>query len=565
MKLNKVFSAFVLMAAMLSFAACEKAPIDDPVGPKPGGDTTDTPSIVTDATVATVAEVIALIDQMEDGAESQEYYEVAGVVTNVSTSASDMLSYKNLNFTLTDETGSIASWYTNYLENKPFSSADQMLNVGDTVVVIAHLKKYVKNSKTTPELVNGYLKSLVRNQYVAQIIDKTFAEVVEIGKGQTANALTPDYYRFKGVVSKVSTSKNNLVNYGNCDFNIADPTGASKENVICYHTNWLDNQAFTNAEDIPTLGDTVVVVGPLTLYGTSAELVKGYIESIVRAEAAPVVPDDETGLNVPEGTISCARAIEIGKSLNENDSTAEIYYIKGIVVENSTNASSITKYGSMTFYMVDNVEDTERFEAYSVWNVDSTKFVDLQQIVPGNVVVVKSCIKRYVKAENNVDQIETSGYNTAFVYSSTNTFVPPVVVPVDLPEGTQQEIDFVSNVLSLTGDTDLKEETTYTVGEITMTVDPTPNKSSGVKITTSEYRMYKNTTLKLQVPAGKNIKYISLTTAGSDKGADLLTCDSGEISVDAQKVTGIWTGSANTVTFSNTGQVRIYKLLVIYN
>ena len=434
MKLNKIFSAFVLSLALFNFASCEKPPIDD--GPTPGKDD-DTAAVVTDATKATVAEAIAKIEEMADGAESTEYYEIAGIVTNVSTSASDMLSYKNLNFTLTDETGSIASWYTNYLDNKPFDTADKMLNVGDTVVVIAHLKKYVKNSKMTPELVNGYLKSLSRNNYEAQILDKSFAEAVAIGKGQSQDVLTLDYYRIKGVVSSVKTGKDALVQYGNCIFNIADPTGASSDAIICYYTNWLDNQPFTSADDIPCKGDTVIVVGPLTNYSNDAELKNGYIESITRVVLPPVVPDDETGLDVPQGAISCAEAIAIGKQLADQAATDATYFIKGIVMNVETDQSGVDKYGNVIFDMADDVNDTVRFKAYCVYGKDSATILDVKQVVPGNVVVIKSQITNY---KGTIETVQNKGY----IYSTTNTFVPEVT-PID-PSLVSWDITFASEI-----------------------------------------------------------------------------------------------------------------------
>ena len=236
-----------------------------------------------------------------------------------------------------------------------------------------------------------------------------------------------------------------------------------------------------------------------------------------------------------------------------------MYYIKGIVVENATSKSSLTNYGNMTFYMVDALSDTERFEAYQVYGVDSARFTDMQQIVPGNVVVLKAKIYRYG------DQIETEGLGKWFVYSSTNTFAPDTTggTTPTLPEGTLQEINFMSNPLQLTATDTVKAVTSFTFGDIVMEVDPTANKS-GAQITKTSYKMYKNTTFKLTAPTGKNIKYVGITTEGGQYGADLLTADSGSIAVDANK-DGVWTGQANSVTFSNTGQVRILKLMIVFD
>ena len=559
MKLNKFFTAIMLVAT-LAMVACDP---DNPTpGPGPGPGPGPTPTIDTvESTPKTVQEVIAIAEGLEAGAESQDYYKVTGIVSAVQTSVDDLTKYGNCNFTLQDETGAIGCYYINYLNNVTFSSPDQALNVGDTVAVVGKAKNYVnKNTgKSTPELANGYLSELKPNTHIAEVIDASFADIMGVLGNLAQGATTLDAYRVMGVVTSVKTAKDKLITYGNCNFNIADPTGATSSEIICYYTNWLDNQKFTNASDIPTIGDTVVVVAPLQNYNGKAELYKGFIESITRKAVDPVVIDDDSQLNVPAGTITCAQAIAIGKQLNDKSATAEVYYIKGIVVENATSKSSLTNYGNMTFYMVDALSDTERFEAYQVYGVDSARFTDMQQIVPGNVVVLKAKIYRYG------DQIETEGLGKWFVYSSTNTFAPDTTggTTPTLPEGTLQEINFMSNPLQLTATDTVKAVTSFTFGDIVMEVDPTANKS-GAQITKTSYKMYKNTTFKLTAPTGKNIKYVGITTEGGQYGADLLTADSGSIAVDANK-DGVWTGQANSVTFSNTGQVRILKLMIVFD
>ena len=556
MKLNKLMTAIMLLAT-LGMVACDTAP--DPFN-GPTKDTTDVPVVDTVASIpATVTEVIAIANALEAGAESSDYYKVSGIITAVQTQPDKLAEYGNCNFTLQDATGSIGCYYINYLNNQKFSSVDQALNIGDTVVVVGKAKNYTNKNTgaSTPELANGYLAELKRNTKVAEVIDASFSDIMQVLATLDKGATTIDAYRVKGVVSGVSTAKDKLLEYGNCNFFITDPTGATTDEITCYYTNWLDNQKFTNASDIPVIGDTVVVVAPLQNYNGKAELYKGFIESITRKAVDPVVIDDDSQLNVPAGTITCAQAISIGKQLNDKSATAEVYYIKGIVVENATSNSSLKDYGNMTFYMVDAITDTERFEAYQVFGVDSAKFVSMKQIVPGNVVVVKAKIYRYG------EQIETEGKGTGFVYSSTNTYVPDTTgtTTPTIPEGTQQEINFKSNPFQLQH-TDTIESKTYTMGEVTLTV----NKGNGTtkpQMLTNQYRMYKNTNFTLAVPTGKNIKYIAISTDGGDKGADLLSADSGTIAIDEMK-DGVWTGLANSVTFSNTGQVRINKLLIVY-
>ena len=557
MKLNKFFTAFMLIAT-LGMVACNTAP--DPYGP--GKDDPDNPGKkdTVPSIVATVAEVTAIANALAAGGESEEYYKVTGIVSAVQTAADKLVEYGNCNFTVQDATGSIGCFYINYLNNEKFSSQDQALNVGDTVVVVAKAKNYVNKNTgaSTPELTNGFLEDLRRNTYVADIIDASFADIFALLEELPQGSTTMDEYRVFGVVSAVTTAKDKLVGYGNCNFNITEPGSAGGQEIICYYTNWLDNQKFTNADDIPCVGDTVVVVGPLQNYNGKPEIFKGYIETIDRKAADPIIIDDDSNLDVPAGTLSCAEAIAIGKQLNDKTATSEVYYVKGIVVENTTYASSLKQYGNMTFYIVDNLSDAERFEAYQVNGVDSAKFLDLQQVVPGNVVVLKTKIYRYG------EQIETEGQGKSYVYSTTNTFVPDTTgggdTP-DIPAGTQQAIDFAANALNLPGTDTIADSKSYTLGEVTLTVNKASSTSKPL-VMTSQYRMYKNSTFSVSVPSGKNIKYIGMTTVGG-YGADLLSASEGTITVDAQK-DGVWTGQANSVTFSNTAQVRLTKLLVVF-
>ena len=557
MKLNKFFTAFMLIAT-LGMVACNTAP--DPYGP--GKDDPDNPGKkdTVPSIVATVAEVTAIANALAAGGESEEYYKVTGIVSAVQTAADKLVEYGNCNFTVQDATGSIGCFYINYLNNEKFSSQDQALNVGDTVVVVAKAKNYVNKNTgaSTPELTNGFLEDLRRNTYVADIIDASFADIFALLEELPQGSTTMDEYRVFGVVSAVTTAKDKLVGYGNCNFNITEPGSAGGQEIICYYTNWLDNQKFTNADDIPCVGDTVVVVGPLQNYNGKPEIFKGYIETIDRKAADPIIIDDDSNLDVPAGTLSCAEAIAIGKQLNDKTATSEVYYVKGIVVENTTYASSLKQYGNMTFYIVDNLSDAERFEAYQVNGVDSAKFVDLQQVVPGNVVVLKTKIYRYG------EQIETEGQGKSYVYSTTNTFVPDTTGggdKPDIPAGTQQAIDFAANALNLPGTDTIADSKSYTLGEVTLTVNKASSTSKPL-VMTNQYRMYKNSTFSVSVPSGKNIKYIGMTTVGG-YGADLLSASEGTITVDAQK-DGVWTGQANSVTFSNTAQVRLTKLLVVF-
>lgn len=260
---------------------------------------------VNSAIVATCAEAAAAASKLAPGASSTEYYKVSGTVGSVATSAANLVSYGNINFTLQDETGAIGCYYINYLNNEKFTSEDQILNPGDKVTVVSQLKNYEKNGNTTPELANGFLLSIEKGEVVIEVTTLSFADVYDLGSKLAAGVTTMEQYRTTGIISQVNTAVDKLVGYGNCNFIITDPTGACTSTITCYYTNWLDNKPFTSVEDIPVAGDTVTVVGPLMNYnGTTVEFYKGYIETIKRGANTGENPGENPGtdVNLPEGT-----------------------------------------------------------------------------------------------------------------------------------------------------------------------------------------------------------------------------------------------------------------------
>ena len=107
MKLNKLFTAFMLIAT-IGMVACNKPPKPD----GPGKDDPNIPPVVDSviATDATVVEVIAVANELAAGGESEEYYRVHGIVSAVQTAPEKLVEYGNCNFTVMDETGSIGDF-----------------------------------------------------------------------------------------------------------------------------------------------------------------------------------------------------------------------------------------------------------------------------------------------------------------------------------------------------------------------------------------------------------------------------------------------------------------------
>lgn len=130
-----------------------------------GSDDQPTPSttIGTADAPITVAEALTRINALADGAKTTQDAYVKGkivAITEINT------SYGNATYTISDngQAGNVLTVYRGlYLNQQKFSSTDA-LKVGDNVVVVGKLQKYVKNGDVTPEMAQGnYLISIDSN------------------------------------------------------------------------------------------------------------------------------------------------------------------------------------------------------------------------------------------------------------------------------------------------------------------------------------------------------------------------------------------------------------------
>ena len=130
------------------------------------------------------------------------------------------------------------------------------------------------------------------------IHDVTVAEALEIAGALASGAVTDDYYRVTVTLTEVKTALSNIPDkYTNINCTIEDETGS----IPSYYTNYLNNEPFTSADQVPAVGTKLVIVGPLTNYrGTTAEFTNGYIEQILE-EPQPAESITFT-VEVPEGT-----------------------------------------------------------------------------------------------------------------------------------------------------------------------------------------------------------------------------------------------------------------------
>ena len=135
----------------------------------------------TEADPYTVADALALIDALANGATTSETYYVKGVVVGTPDiqKKDDGTFYGNANFDIADDANGnkLTAYRLKGLENSSIESSDY-IKEGDAVILKGQLQKYVKDGAVTPEIKNGYIYSLTSvptSINVAKVANKTAA------------------------------------------------------------------------------------------------------------------------------------------------------------------------------------------------------------------------------------------------------------------------------------------------------------------------------------------------------------------------------------------------------
>ena len=396
MKINKLI-AIALAFATVGFIACNEK--NTPVGPgtNPNDNKTDTDTVAPQPSgeyeVITIAKAIEMINAEAAAWQSDKMYQLEGTLSELLTKAADVPGkYSNINFVLSDGTNSIKCYYTNNLENQPFTSADQIPNVGSKIVVVGYLKNYVnKNTnESTPEVLNGYIKEVVEAAPAPETHVVTLEEALQIIAGLGESVTTADTYEITCEVEKIITSAANVVQYGNVDLDVTDGKGNT---LRVFRALNVGNVSFTSFDQVPPVGSKIVVFGQLQNYkGTTPELCNGYIKEIIEKGSGPA----------DGGVKTIAEALAIIDALADGGETAEVYTVSGTVESVITTAENLEKYGNVDFWMQD--ADGNKLEGFRITDPDGAKVTALPEV--GAAVTVKGTLMKYVKDGNVTPEIK---------------------------------------------------------------------------------------------------------------------------------------------------------------
>ena len=267
-------------------------------GTKGGGSTPATETLGTKDAPITVAKALEYINKLEDNGTTKEDAYVTGKITKIKTAEADISKYKNIDYIISDGTNELTVFRGKNIDNTDFTEAGQ-INVGDEVVVLGKLTKYVKDGNVTPEVAQGnYIVKLTKGGSTPSggdakgtgtasdpfNIAAAIAKCKEVGE----TASTEKYY-IKGIVVTGGTVSGG---YGNVTFKMGDSKDAT-ELFTAYQVAGSDGEKLADGYEVKA-GSTVIVYGPIVNY-------KGNTPETSGKSAAQIVTIDGKKTNEGSG------------------------------------------------------------------------------------------------------------------------------------------------------------------------------------------------------------------------------------------------------------------------
>ena len=273
--MKKLFYSMFMLAAMLSFTACEDVPAPYDMPNASGGESGDDADYSAAAGSGTLADpfnttaILKLTSELDADAQSDQEYYFKGKVVSVTEQFGTQ--YGNATFYMSDDGTTKNQFYVFralYFNNKKYTSGTT-LKEGDEVVVCGKVTNYKGN---TPETVQGscYVYSINgtgggggSSAETIGTIDnpKSVSDVVTIINSMADNQTSDELYYVKGTIKQIKTTDENIAKYKNIDYIITD----GKTDITVFRGKNLDNTDFTGPGQI-NVNDEVIVLGNLQKY-----------------------------------------------------------------------------------------------------------------------------------------------------------------------------------------------------------------------------------------------------------------------------------------------------------
>lgn len=240
-----------------------------------GGDAPSGEIIGTIDNPQTVAQALVVINGLGDDEATSELYYVKGKIKTIKTTADNIAKYKNIDYVITDDgQNELTVFRGKNLNNTDFTQAGQ-INVGDEVVVLGNLQKYVNpnTGAVVPEMAQGnYIVKLTAGSNTPDTPTNTGTKESPLTASQAYDAVaameagvtsTVDFY-VKGKVTSIKYTFS--AKYGTATFNISDDGKASDKEFIAYSCYYLGNKSWTEGDTQIAEGDEVIVCGKVINY-----------------------------------------------------------------------------------------------------------------------------------------------------------------------------------------------------------------------------------------------------------------------------------------------------------
>ena len=167
----------------------------------------------------TCTEALAVINALEDGKTTDDAYYVKGKITKIVTAEDKIAQYKNIDYWISDGTSEIEVFRGKNLDNTDFTGPGQ-INVGDEVIVLGKLQKFVKDGNMTPEMAQGnYIVKYTKGSGGGDT-PSTDVKKVTVAQFNAAAESKDVWYQITGTVKNLKDGDQ----YGN--FDLEDETGS---------------------------------------------------------------------------------------------------------------------------------------------------------------------------------------------------------------------------------------------------------------------------------------------------------------------------------------------------
>ena len=324
---------------------------------KTAGDKPQSETIGTLDEPITVSKAVELINALEEGGSTEQEAYIKGKITTIKTKDEDISKYKNIDYIISDGTNELTVFRGKNLNNTDFTEAGQ-INVGDEVVVIGKLTKYVdKNGKMTPEVAQGnYIVKLTKGG----------------GGGDTPSG--------KGSVS--------------------DPYSVPEALAAINSGDGLKGEKFSGIDALKQ-GDEVIVYGKLQKYvkndNVTPEIAKGnYLYSLNgKTEPGGGGGGETTGTGTLENPLTATQAYDAVAAMEKGAVSEADYYVKGKI--SSIKYTFSAEYGTATFNISDDgTGNSKQFIAYSCYYFGNQPWAEgNKQVNVGDEVIVCGKVVNY--------------------------------------------------------------------------------------------------------------------------------------------------------------------------